>query len=246
MRSALLLTVCLTVALNGPLRADEQAQLKTLEKLLIEVRQVLPAGWEAELSPSAEDRPLEDVPVLVIRSKAPLRVEHFYPGMSNEVETQIRDRSRLETVELRIVCQPFVSPRRYQELSLLNQQRERVRAEFVNTQLRGLAWAYKGGAPMPPSAFEPKNDAERRLVREYQLLWLNTQPLELPTHYYRSLAFRLEQDHSLAIQEESAAATYQQLQASVQKIILPYVTENSRPKDTLEVPEDTGDATLPK
>ena len=58
-------------------------------------------------------------------------------------------------------------------------------------KLRDMPWAFKGSAPIPPSAFRPRNDQDRRLVMEYALLWNRTEPQSLPTHYFEGLSFDL-------------------------------------------------------
>ncbi len=95
--------------------------------------------------------------------------------------------------------------------------------ETAERKLRAVSWAYKGPRPVPPSAFRPRDEKERRRVLEYALLWNRTEPEPLPTHSFESLGFVVRYPFSESlITDKPKAKQYEAIVKMVEAMLKPY------------------------
>jgi len=223
----MLILWCAGLLSPAVVNAGGKEDAAALGALLIDVRRVLPAGWEADITPAdfgKEDFSRDDLPALIVRSKKKLEVEvitvsapPLQPGETPETQ--------LQQVTLRFECRPYISRRKYAEQKDANKHKQQQRLKFQRTRLADIPWASKA-SPFPPRAFQPRNQAEAALVREYQFLWMRTSPVELPTHFHGGLAFQLQRSWYIHIVKPAESDTFQQVLADVQKIIARYHPES--------------------
>jgi hypothetical protein len=67
----------------------------------------------------------------------------------------------------------------------------------------------------------PRGEAEARLVRQYALLWHETEPEQLPTHYFGGLAM-CWQPTVLEIKDAQGAKAYEQIVKGIAAIVNAY------------------------
>ena len=79
-----------------------------------------------------------------------------------------------------------------------------------------------GAEPIPPSAFDPKDDSQRRQVLEYALVWNRTEPEPLPTHHFESLSFDVTLPSNSAITDKAKAKEYAEIVKNLDELLAPY------------------------
>ena len=175
-------------ALPPVARASDKDDADSLDRLRAEIAHRLPAGWTVTAEPAYRPSPRGDdeSPALVIASKDKLPVETQFPGSAPGQEPF----KELRQIEIVLAVRPFLTPEEYARVHAKDDELVKSRNDFER-KLRNMPWAYKGSAPIPPSAFRTRNDRDRRLVMEYALLWNRTEPQPLPTHYFEGLSFDL-------------------------------------------------------
>lgn len=171
-----------------------------LSQLLSEVRAGLRFGWRAEITP---DVPLEvmlpwrrdrDLPCLVVWYDKKVQGRRIAPGMPATSEDEESNWKPLRPI-YQLTVTKFLTPAQYAEASSENARRLAMREKFYRESRGSLARdPYKGNFPPPPSYVNAKSDYEKAFVRRYALLWTRTMPRELPTHYFKTLAFVVDFD----------------------------------------------------
>jgi beta-lactamase regulating signal transducer with metallopeptidase domain len=174
-------------------------EAEALEQLLGSVRALLPTGWRAEIA--------TNVPLEVIlpwrrppdrRSLVVWRIEQALgePNVAGRPGGSGPDDRPWEKVTpcVQLTSFPFLSPDEHQRKAQANRDKLSARIKFVEQQMDGIPRQTKEPHPPRPTAFQPLNNEQRGIVREYEQLWSRTAIKELPTRYYKSLAFLVESD----------------------------------------------------
>ena len=198
-----------------------------LRQLLRRVEAVVPAGWRAEITP---DVPVDAQllwrlrsggPCLTVWRTAPVLGMPNAPGMPGVSDPddlpweEVRPRLQLTLVE-------FLSDNQFAQRATENRRKQARRNGFIERQLSGIERQTKNPYPCPPVAFRPKSDAERELVRQYALVWMRTEPVELPTHHDGTLAFITERD-GYSFRDQAVAREYDAVWENVESLVTPYV-----------------------
>jgi hypothetical protein len=225
-RKILLIAIAAAVCFALPLaaRASEKDDADSLDRLRAEIAHRLPAGWTVTADPAYRPSPHgeDESPALVIASKDKLPVETHLPGSAPGQEPF----KELRQVEIILAVRPFLTPDDYARIHAKDDELIKCRTDFER-KLRDMPWAHKGSAPIPPSAFRPRNDRDRRLLMEYALLWNRTEPQPLPTHHFEGLSFDLTQplENSL-ITDRTKAKECAEIVKSLEGHLKPYEKPN--------------------
>jgi hypothetical protein len=207
-------TVLLTVARAFAAEPDVVEDVHQLEKLVAEVRGVVPDGWSVELKISTEY--LRSVrPVIVITSDKKLPVEHL--GINPPAAGQ----AEKETVKIWMAFMAYLSPDEHAAAQARNERLKLERLEFFEKHLQQGEYAWMGPPPPSPDSIEPRSPVDLRLARQYALLWLATEPTQLPTHYYGQLAV-WHDPHGIAIHDAEGKKQYEQIVEGLERILTPY------------------------
>jgi hypothetical protein len=218
----LAMAVCLVVAC--PARGAEKVDADALERLQAEIQRNLPAGWTATIDPAFRELPqIDDAkPALVISSADKLIIETQFPGAAPGQESFKESRH----VEIVLAVCPFLTPELYAGARKKNDEATKLRSD-AERKLRDMPWAYKGGSPIPPSAFRPRDERDRRLILEYALLWNRTELQPLPTHYVESLSFDMTMPAEYSrIADRSKAREYDEIVKALKPLLTPYEKED--------------------
>lgn len=211
------------MTLTGAARAvaaSDRINAESLERLRGEIAKRLPDGWSVSLEVARQPAPHSDdeSPALVIVSKDKLAIETVFPGSAPGQEPY----RETKPVEIVLAVRPHLTVEQYAKVAANNGEFIKAR-EAAEGKLREIPWAYKGAAPVPPSAFRPRNDDERRQVLEYALLWNCTAPSSLPTHYFERLAFeRTLPFESSNIVDKSKNEQYRGILKALDEMLKPY------------------------
>jgi hypothetical protein len=221
-RKIILIAIAAAACFALPLgaRASEKDDADSLERLMAEIAHRLPAGWQVTADPAHRQSPHGDdeSPALVIASKDKLPVETQFPGSAPGQEPF----KELRQVEIVLAVRPFLTPEEYSRVHAKDDGLIESRNVFER-KLRDMPWAYKGSAPIPPSAFRPRNDQDRRLIMEYALLWNRTEPQLMPTHYFEGLSFNLTLPlENSVITDKSKAKECAEIVKSLEGLLKPY------------------------
>ena len=130
----------------------------------------------------------------------------------------------MEKVEIRLVTMPFLTPDERSSAVEGNEKALQKRLDFERQYLAGFDFASKEPRPIPPWDYRMLVDDEKQQasLRQYIFLWLRTEPTLLPSHYYRSLSFRMETTPWGTIRDEEKMKQYREILAELQRIVFPY------------------------
>jgi hypothetical protein len=203
-------------------RASEHDDAVAIERLRMAIEHRLPSGWSVRveaahrLSPHGDD----ESPALVISSKEKLATETVFAGSASGQEPL----KQSEQLQIVLALRPYLTAEQYTRARAKNDSLIKERSE-AERNLRGMLWAYKGGNPMPPSAFQPRNKREQRQTLEYALLWIRTRPERLPTHYWENFAFDVTPlDEATAIVDKTKDKEYQEIVKTLEGLLSSYET----------------------
>ncbi len=221
------LPVVAMVCLTGlrTLAASEKDDAASLERLRGEIARRLPTGWRVTIEPGRPDwarGPGAESLAVVITSKEPLHVEIHMP---NPAAGQPPDKES-RRVEVVLAVHPYLTPDEYQQLRAKDEQLVASRDTLERQLKKQIRWGYMGAEPIPPSAFDPKDDAQRRQVLEYALLWNHTEPEPLPTHHFESLSFDVTLPINSAITDKAKAKEYAEIVKTLDELLTPYEKSN--------------------
>ena len=203
----ILLSGMLSLALVSAALADDELSQQSgeLKQLLGEVQKVLPEGWRAALTPevpetvACEFRQPEASGLMIWRQEKAVGryVGLRLPAGSSDAEFQP------QRVFFQMLLMERISPKQFQEAAAKNESNERVRREFQkklqdagvkNSVIDLVTTSMK---PVPPSTYKPKTPEQKELIRQYGLLWVQTEPQALPTHSFQELAIQRRLRRSL-------------------------------------------------
>ena len=203
-----------------------------LSGLMAEVQKLLPSGWWVEMTPDVPHEvvrirlPELDWPHLVVWYTEKVRVS--YPNAPNppartEGDAEVPD-DALELVAIRVVCRPAMTPDAYRVAMNDNRERLKRRERFEARLRRGdsIRYGFMGPAPIPPWAFEPRGSNESESVRQYSFLWMETEPIVLPTHRYQTLSMTVDFEPHVHIHDAAIAAQKEALQSGIGKLLTAY------------------------
>jgi hypothetical protein len=198
--------------------ADEKQDARQLEQLIATVKSLLPPGWEVAFEVK-NDHCGRARPKLVIRSTEKLPVEHMGPGMGPSPNIN------QENVTIEVTFVPYITTEDYAAARKRNDDLERHRRQYEENRLKQRQSAYKGG--FTPASYERQTRDKSPVVREYAFLWLSTEPQELPTHHYGTLAVATYDlpymsSHMIKIHNTPKDKEYQQIVGGLEKIFVPY------------------------
>jgi hypothetical protein len=211
--------VCLTGL--GTLVASEKEDAASLERLRGEIARRLPAGWSVTIEPGRPDRargPSAESLAMVITSREPLPVEIHMP---NPAAGQPPDKES-RRVEIVLAVRPYLTPEQYQQFRGKDDQLVASRTTLERQLKKQVRWGFMGAEPIPPSAFDPKDDAQRRQVLEYALVWNRTEPDPLPTHHCEGLSFDATLPINSAITDKAKAKEYAEIVKTLDELLTPY------------------------
>jgi hypothetical protein len=216
-------TVTMTAFLAAmcPLAASEKDDAASLERLRGEIARRLPADWSVTIESGRPDRakgPAAESLAMVITSKEPLPVEIHMP---NPAAGQPPDKESRK-VEIVLAVRPYLTPEEYQQLRAKDEQLVASRTALERQLTKQIHWGFMGAEPIPPSAFDPKDDAQRRQVLEYALVWNRTEPDPLPTHHFESLSFDVALPIYSAITDKAKAQEYAKIVKTLDELLAPY------------------------
>ncbi len=207
---------------------DERQDWEQLQQALADFKRVAPAGWTVagRLTDPANPRRRGSRPAIVIESDEPLPAEFHIRNPNGVAEgSQPAPKTSLETVRLSFVVAPFLSPEDQATARAATAALLQRRLRFEADLLKQVRYAHMGPEPIPPSAFAPRTEAETRLVTQYALLWVSTQPQPLPTHHADGLSFEMRSPGAITIHDAAKSAEYAKLLEDVRKTFVPYETE---------------------
>jgi hypothetical protein len=211
------------LATGSMLRADEQDDSAVLSQTLSEIRAALPAAWKADIAftPGWHDRTL----TLLIATREPVAVRYELANSAGGEESD--NHVGQETYKIALKVRPFMSPTQYADAKKQNQtfndRRMKAQKELV---AKGVKWGFMGPMPIPPAWFKPKNDAERELLQKYALIWMNTEPTILPTHYRGSNAFFLADSEMVLMVDPARAGERADILKRLGEILTPYESKD--------------------
>lgn len=201
---------------------DATDQAAQLEQLLAEVQQTLPAGWSAEITPT-EKWPTHrrtNAPGLVVYRHE--NVQGYYdapnPG-SDGPETQSTE------VMFMFTAMPYLTQPQYRNLKNDNETRGQTRLEFEK-KLKDIPGGYMGANPWPPGAYEPADESQRNLIRQYAFVWLNTEPHPLPNYSYNHLSFDGYMQENLVCEKSTDQKELATVRALLLKLLNRYEAES--------------------
>jgi hypothetical protein len=195
--------------------AGEKEDAAALNAVLKDVQAVLPKGWEAELWVSKYPRSTLE---LVVRTRKPIAVVEG--GFSLPASSKLN--AKATVYELPYIVCPYLTPEQFAKAKAQNEANNAKRLAFMEKELNGISWGYKGGPPYPPSAFDPTTDDQKERLRQYAILYMHTEPIRLPTHYVGTVAFELFDDPFAHIQDKAHADELRAIQQSLTGIFTPY------------------------
>jgi hypothetical protein len=210
-----------SLAAIGPLVASEKEDAASLERLRDAITHRLPAGWNVAIDPGRPDRargPGAQSLAVVIASKNALPVEIQMPNPAAGQAPQ----KEMRNVEIVLAVRPFLTPEQYERLRTKDEQLVASRSAMERQLTKDIHWGYMGAEPIPPSAFDPKDDAQRRHVVEYALLWNRTEPAPLPTHYFEKLSFEELLPLNSAIADRAKIKEYAAIVKAIDELLKPY------------------------
>jgi hypothetical protein len=214
-------TMIAFLAVMCPVAASEKDDAASLEWLRGEIARRLPAGWSVMIEPGRPDRAKgagAELLAVVITSKEPLPVEIRMP---NPAAGQPPDKE-LRRVEIVLAVRPYLTPEKYQQLRAKDEQLVASRTTLERQLKKQVRWGFMGAEPIPPSAFDPKDDSQRRQVLEYALLWNRTEPEPLPSHHFESLSFDVTLPINAAITDKAKAKEYAEIVKTLDELLTPY------------------------
>ncbi len=222
MRRLMVLSAAFSVVwMIGPqAKASDHDDAGAIERLRAAIEQKLPNGWSVTVEAAHRPSPHSDdeSPALLISSKEKLATETVFPGSAPGQEPV----KQSEQVQIVLALRPYLTAEQYDRTRAKNDNLLKARAE-AESKLRGMRWAYKGAEPIPPSAFRPESEPEKRQVLEYALLWNRTPPERLPTHSFEKLSFDLTPLYeTTAIVDNSKAREYQEIVKTLDGLLKPY------------------------
>jgi hypothetical protein len=221
MKAAILFTFAslASVALSVQPDTSKSAQL---EQLSSEVASVIPMGWKVEISPTDKGKEQRnwdlDIPCLIVYREKPTL--GYFSGLNNALSVDA-PKPESQSVLFHFLSLPYLSATEYRSTKERNdaERETRLRAE---KKLTGIRCFHMGPHPFPPSAYEPQNDAERKLVREYGFVWADTRLQSLPEYTYRHLSFSGDMMEQTTFTEPDAAAEIESVRAELRRILKKY------------------------
>jgi hypothetical protein len=224
--------IALVGCLISNVRADDELarDMSNLKQLLGGIQKVLPEGWRAELTPdvpetiACEFRQPTTPSIMIWREdKAVGRYVglKLAPGSTDAEFQPMR-------VFFQMSMMNMIRPQQYREAAEKNATNDRLRREFqkklqdagVKNTLINLLTADE--PPVPPASYKPKSPEQKELVRQYGLLWAETEPMPLPTHYYKTLAFNADFDDHFNLQDGDIDSERQEIKKAILKLLTPY------------------------
>jgi hypothetical protein len=154
--------------------------------------------------------------VIASTSALPVEIQMPNPAAGQAPQQEMRK------VEIVLAVCPFLTPEQYERLRAKDEQLVASRSAMERQLKKDIHWGYMGAEPIPPSAFDPKNDAQRRQVVEYALLWNRTEPEPLPTHYFDKLSFEELLPLNSAIADRAKIKEYAAIVKSLDELLTPY------------------------
>jgi hypothetical protein len=219
LRSAIV--VVTTLSAITPLFGSEREDAASLERLRDAISHRLPTGWTVTIDPGRPDRergPGAQSPAVVIASKEELPLEIQMP---NPAPGQPAAKEKRK-VEIALPVRPFLTPDHYERLRKKDEQLVTARTAMERQLKKEIRWGYMGAEPVPPSAFDPKDDVQRRQVIKYALLWNRTEPEPLPTHYFENLSFEEMLPLNTAIADRAKSKEYEGIVKALDELLSPY------------------------
>jgi len=205
----------------NPVAASEKEDAASLERLRGEIARRLPAGWAVTIDPARRGPgrgPGAEKLALVIASKEKLPIETHAPNPPAGKSWP----SSMSQVEIVLTVLPFMTAEQYESARAKDRRLTQSLITLQKKLQKQMRWGFMGGDPIPPSAFNPANDRERRLLLEYSLLWSRSEFQALPTHYYETESFDLMLSQITVITDKAKAKEYDQIVKMLDELLAPY------------------------
>jgi hypothetical protein len=210
-----------TLTATSLLVASEKDDAVSLERIRDAIARRLPDGWTVAIDPARPDRtrgPGAQSLAIVIASKEelPLVIQMPNPAAGQPPANEKRK------VEIVLAVRPFLTAEQYQRVKANDEQFVASRTAMERQLKKDIHWGFMGAEPVPPSAFDPKDDAQRRQVVEYALLWNRTEPEPFPTHYFESVSFEEMLPLYTAIADRAKMKEYAGIVKALDELLKPY------------------------
>ena len=169
--------------MNTDLKSEHTSQPSDLAELLQKVRSTLPQGWAARLTQKNDQ--------LIVAFKKEASVEY-----RSEAAFILLKRVD-EPIQISLVRVQFITVDEYENQKNNNQLERQKRIEFEEKHLSHLfdnvLQNHKiSNHPFPPKMYNPQTADDKQAVTDYEALWNNTEPMELPTHMFKNASFRIK------------------------------------------------------
>lgn len=220
MRPTITLTLCtlLGSAACGFARGAETdayaERSKDLQEALSKIKAALPEGWEAKLEYGEYE--LLQV-ILSVERKQKAKGRQIYENPPGEIPEE--DLS----VEFKLGVVPFLTLQQVTEIAHQNVVKAKKRMDaFEVLEKSGLHGRGMYQDPLPPCAYKPKNEKEEDALRQYGLLWVDTEPVQLPTHYHKGLSFKLWYDRTMKFSDPAVGKEVEDVCRKISAALVPY------------------------
>lgn len=210
----LLLAACFSAAAARGEETGEYAERsKELKEALEKIKAVLPEGWEAKLE-YGEFEPLQVIVSVERKEKAKARL--VYPNPVRPVPEEEYQ------IEFNFLSVPYRTPQEVTELAHQNAVKAKKRKDAFEALEKSGIRVRMYSNPPPPGDFEPKNEKEEDALRQYGLLWVDTEPVQLPTHFHKKLSFRFWDANSFDYSDPAVGKEVEEVRKKISTALIPY------------------------
>lgn len=227
-----LLMIAVIVLFVPPARAEDDLtrDMANLKQLLAEIQKELPEGWRSELvldvpeTIACEFRRPDAQGIMIWRQDKTIGRYvglKLAPGSTDAEFQSMRIFFQMSLMSL-------ITPQQYREAAVKNADSDRKRHEFQHKLKEAgiknsIAFLIKDDEPpLPPSSYKPQSREQKELIRQYGLLWAETEPRALPTHFYRTLAFQVDFDEHFNSQDGEIDSERQEVKKAILKLLTAY------------------------
>ncbi|MCK6470490.1 MAG: hypothetical protein L6R28_01980 [Planctomycetes bacterium] len=199
---------------RGAETGDYAERSKDLKEALEKVKAVLPEGWEAKIKYGEFER-LQVILLVERKQKAKARLVYMNPVQPVPEEDY--------QIEFNFLSVPYRTPQEVTELAHQNVVKAKKRMDaFEALEASGFHGSYPHSKPLPPCAYKPKNEKEEDALRQYGLIWVDTEPVRLPTHYHKGLSFEFWDANSLDYSNPAVGKEIEDVRQKISAALIPY------------------------
>lgn len=209
----ILLAVAASCLVRGEETGDYAERSKELQEALEKVKAALPEGWKAKLEYGEFER-LQVIISVERKQKAKARL--VYPNPVQPVPEEDYQ------IEFKFLNVPYRTPQEVTELAHQNVVKAKKRKDAFEALEKSGIHVRMYSNPPPPGDFEPKNEKEEEALRQYGLLWVDTEPVRLPTHFHKKLSFEFWDANSFDYSDPAVEKEVEEVRRKVSAALVPY------------------------